>query len=141
MSSGQDWTEVVITKSKTQKTAGMNQSQVLTQARMSGAQVTTQKKFSAGENKSAHSTVTGSLKKLEESTEEFKHPTVDLSVSRAIASARLAKHLTQKDLATAINERPQVIQELESGKAMPNPAILQKLDRALGVHLPRGVKR
>lgn len=35
--------------------------------------------------------------------------------------------MTQKDLATAIQERPQVIQELESGKAIPNPSILQKL--------------
>ena len=37
--------------------------------------------------------------------------------------------MTQKDLATAIQERPQVIQELESGKAIPNPAILQKLGK------------
>ena len=80
------------------------------------------------------------MRKLEESTEEFKHETVDVSLSRAIASARLAKKVTQKELATLINERAQVIQEYESGKAIPNPQILAKLDKALGTHLPRGKK-
>ena len=80
------------------------------------------------------------MKKLEESTEEFKHATIDKTLSKAIATARLAKKMTQKDLATAINERAQVIQEYESGKAIPNSQILNKLDRALGIHLPRGKK-
>lgn len=38
-----------------------------------------------------------------------------------------------------INEKPQVIQEYESGKAIPNQQILTKLERALGVKL-RGKK-
>ena len=96
---------------------------------------------SAGENKSAHTNASGaSLKKLEDSTDEFRHATVDKTLSRAIQQARLAKKITQKELATAINERPQVIQQYESGQAIPNPQILQKLDRALGIHLPRGRK-
>jgi ribosome-binding protein aMBF1 (putative translation factor) len=45
--------------------------------------------------------------------------------------------MTQKELATAINEKPQVVGEYESGKAVPNPAIISKLERALGVKLPR----
>lgn len=67
----------------------------------------------------------------------FAHATVDKELSKAIAAARLAKKMTQKELATAINERPQIIQEYEAGKAIPNPQILNKLDRALGIHLPR----
>jgi ribosome-binding protein aMBF1 (putative translation factor) len=51
--------------------------------------------------------------------------------------ARMAKGLTQKDLATAINEKPQVVGEYETGKAIPNPAIISKLERKLGVKLPR----
>lgn len=35
----------------------------------------------------------------------------------------------------AINEKPQIIQEYESGKAIPNPQVLSKLSRALGVVL------
>ena len=37
----------------------------------------------------------------------------------------------------AINEKPQVIQEYEQGKAIPNPQVLSKLSRALGVVLKK----
>ena len=40
-----------------------------------------------------------------------------------------------------INEKPQVINEYESGRAIPNPTVLSKLDRALGVRLPRAAKK
>lgn len=36
-----------------------------------------------------------------------------------------------------INEKPQIVQEYESGKAIPNPQILNKLSRALGVSLSK----
>lgn len=36
-----------------------------------------------------------------------------------------------------INEKPQIIQEYESGKAIPNPQVLSKLSRALGVVLKK----
>ena len=49
----------------------------------------------------------------------------------------MAKKLTQQQLATAINERAQIVQQYESGAAIPNGAILEKLDKALGIHLPR----
>jgi ribosome-binding protein aMBF1 (putative translation factor) len=48
--------------------------------------------------------------------------------------------MTQKELATAINEKPQVVAEYESGKAIPNPQIILKLERSLGVKLPRSGK-
>lgn len=38
-----------------------------------------------------------------------------------------------------INEKPQIIQEYESGKAIPNQQIITKLERALGARL-RGKK-
>lgn len=37
----------------------------------------------------------------------------------------------------AINEKPNVIQEYESGKAIPNPSVLQKMSRVLGVPLSK----
>ena len=39
----------------------------------------------------------------------------------------------------AINEKPAIIQEYESGKAIPNQQVLGKLERILGVKL-RGLK-
>jgi len=40
-------------------------------------------------------------------------------------------------LAAAVNEKPSVINDYESGKAIPNGAIISKLNRALGVRLPK----
>ena len=78
-----------------------------------------------------------STKKLEEATEVGKIAKVDKSLSKAIMQARMAKKMTQKDLATAINEKPQVVGQYESGKAIPNPQVISKLERKLGVKLPR----
>jgi putative transcription factor len=50
-------------------------------------------------------------------------------------TARLDLKLSQKDVAQKINEKPSVLQDYESGKAIPNPQILAKLERALGVKL------
>ena len=47
----------------------------------------------------------------------------------------MEKQLSQKDLAQKVNEKPSVIQDYESGRAIPNPQILSKLERALGVKL------
>jgi len=33
-----------------------------------------------------------------------------------------------------ISEKPQVVNEYESGKAIPNQAVISKLERALGKH-------
>jgi putative transcription factor len=100
---------------------------------------------------------------LEEATDVGTIAKVDKSLSKAIMQARTAKKMTQKDvscvgsgsitiivcqtinllmhfifqLGTAINEKPQVVAEYESGKAIPNPQIISKLERALGTKLPR----
>ena len=43
--------------------------------------------------------------------------------------------MSQADLAKQINEKPNIIQAYENGKATPNPQILQKLRKILGVKL------
>ncbi|KAL7418660.1 multiprotein-bridging factor 1 [Cryptotrichosporon argae] len=66
---------------------------------------------------------------------------VDSSVGKALATARMnkktadGKSMTQKELATAVNAKPQDIAELESGKAVPNQQLLAKLERVVGVKL------
>ena len=47
----------------------------------------------------------------------------------------MEKEMSQKDLAQKVNEKPSVIQDYEAGKAIPNPQVLGKLERALGVKL------
>jgi len=81
-----------------------------------------------------------SARKLEES-EELKHAKVDKSLSKAIMQARMAKKMTQKELATAINEKPQVVAEYENGKAIPNGQIIVKIERKLACKLPRPGKK
>jgi putative transcription factor len=93
--------------------------------------VSTERKFGAGGNASAH-TATVNARKIEES-DELKHAKVDKSLSKAIMQARMAKKMTQKDLATKINEKPQVVGEYESGKAIPNGQIIVKVS---GVWMP-----
>ncbi len=70
-----------------------------------------------------------SIQKLEEETDELRHNRVDRSLSQAIQQARIAKKLSQKQLATQMSEKPQVVAEYESGKAIPSPAILSKMER------------
>merc|ERR1712087_693002 len=105
-------------------------------ARRSGAEVETDKKFAGGTNKSSHSACQNA-KKLDENTNTYKHDTVSHDFKIALQQARIAKKMTQAQLATAINEKGSVINEYEGGKAIPNGAIINKLNRALGVRLPK----
>ena len=94
---------------------------------------------------------------MDAETEHFKHDKVDKAFSKALQQARLAKKMNQKQLATvctrllllcsyaptdtpdapdcphivqAINEKPQVINQYESGKAIPNGAVVHRQSSA-----------
>ena len=99
--------------------------------------VVTELKHGAGSNSSAHGGV--NARALEES-EETRHASVDANLAKAIMQARMAKKMTQKDLATAINEKAQVVGDYEAGRGIPNPQIISKLERALNCKLPRPQK-
>merc|ERR1712154_267491 len=114
----------------------MGSSSAVSAARRGGAEVQTGRNISAGGNKSAHSQVPNAAK-LDENSETFRHATVSHDFKMALQQARIAKKMTQAQLATAIAEKCSVINEYESGKAIPNGAIINKLNRALGVRLPK----
>merc|ERR1719215_2023714 len=61
--------------------------------------------------------------------------TVSLSLGKVIMQGRNEKGLTQKELATRINEKPQVINDYEAGRAIPNNQILSKVERIIGLKL------
>eukprot|EP00069_Balaena_mysticetus_P000866 bmy_14825T0 len=99
-------------------------------AQRRGEDVETSKKWAAGQNKQ-HS-ITKNTAKLDRETEELHHDRVTLEVGKVIQQGRQSKGLTQKDLATKINEKPQVIADYESGRAIPNNQVLGKIERAIG---------
>jgi len=105
------------------------------QARRSGASVTTDRKLTAGGNKAHQGTDHQRIAKLDRENEVAPPPKIAPSVGRVIQVARLALKLSQKEVAQKINEKPSVIQDYESSKAIPNPQILAKLERTLGVKL------
>jgi putative transcription factor len=73
--------------------------------------------------------------KIEQETEDFRHEKVSRELSLSIQKARTDKKWTRKDLAIKINEKESVITDYETGKAIPNGIILQKMSKALGITL------
>ncbi|KAF3791834.1 Multiprotein-bridging factor 1b [Nymphaea thermarum] len=134
----QDWEPVVIRK-KAPNAAAKKDEKAVNAARRSGADIETVRKANAGTNKAASSSTSLNTRKLDEETENLAHERVPFDLKKNIMQARMDKKLTQAQLAQLINEKPQVIQEYESGKAIPNQQIISKLERVLGVKL-RGKK-
>ncbi|CAN4102964.1 unnamed protein product [Withania somnifera] len=134
----QDWEPVVIRK-KAPTAAARKDEKAVNAARRAGAEIETIRKSVAGTNKAASSSTTLNTRKLDEDTENLAHQKVPTELKKAIMHARQEKKLTQAQLAQLINEKPQIIQEYESGKAIPNQQIISKLERALGAKL-RGKK-
>ena len=87
------------------------------------------------EKKGGNKEIGSKLAKLDNAEEAGKIETVSLSLSQKIQQGRSAKGMKQKDLATKINVKPQVIGDYESGRAVPDNKILGKIERALGIKL------
>ncbi len=79
-----------------------------------------------------------------ENTEDVTVQTIPLSISQEISKARMAKSLTQKELAQRLNVQPAVITSYENGKAIPDNQMLQKIARELGTKfskIPKVIKK
>ena len=63
------------------------------------------------------------------------------SIQKAIMQGRMAKKMSQEDLARQVCVTTDVIQKYENGKAIPNNAFIAKLEKILGVKLPRAKKK
>ncbi|KAL9937405.1 hypothetical protein V8E36_003814 [Tilletia maclaganii] len=133
-----DWDNVTVIGSKARPAGsggGRQGPTAYERAKEVGAITDNDRKVAAGTNKGHAPVDHQRIAKLDRENEVAPPPKVAPSVGRAIQQARMAKELTQKDLGTKINEKPQVIAEYESGKAVPNVQILSKMERALGVKL------
>lgn len=127
-----DWEEVTVIGHRA-KSNQLRSKQAINSAMRSGGDVETSKKFTAGQNK--QSSAAKNTAKLDRETEELHHDHVTLDVAKLIMQGRQAKGFTQKDLAQKINEKQQVINEYESGRAIPNNQVMGKLERTLGMKL------
>lgn len=133
-----DWDEVTYIRKRQPKSGQLKTQQALSAAQRQGVEIETSKKYAGGQNK--QHLASKNTAKLDRETEELHHEHVTLDTAKLIQQARQAKGWTQKDLATKINEKQQVVNEYESGKAIPNNAVMSKLERNLGVKL-RGKDR
>ena len=85
-----------------------------------------------------------SARALDEETEELKHATVQTSapdLKLALMKARTAKGLTQKALGAQLNMPASTVADYESGRALPDNAVIARMERALGAKLPRAAKQ
>ncbi|KAJ8609071.1 hypothetical protein MRB53_039340 [Persea americana] len=104
-------------------------------AQRSGAVLGTEKKYSAGSNAAHKDTEGQRLAKIDRDNEVAPPKRLDLDVGKTIAKVRLEKGLKQAELAQKINEKPGVINEYETAKAIPSQQVLGKIERVLGVKL------
>ncbi|KAG9046881.1 multiprotein-bridging factor 1 [Tulasnella sp. UAMH 9824] len=105
----------------------------LNKARRTGAAIQTDKKLT--QLNKATSGDHARIAKLDRDNEVAPPAKIAPAVGKAIIQGRNDKGLTQKDLAQKINEAPRVLQDYESGKAVPSQVVLGKLERVLEIKL------
>jgi len=130
-----EWDSKTVIGSKAKTAKVTRTASDLNAARRVGAVVATDKKTTAGVNKAHLGPDHQRIAKLDRENEVAPPPKVAPNVGRAMQAARMELKLSQKDVAQKINEKPSILQDYESGKAIPNPQILGKLERVLQVKL------
>lgn len=136
----QDWDSVTIVGSKARiggggprATVARTQGQINAAVR-SGAVLSVDKKYGAGGNRTQDSEGQR-LTKIDRENEVAPPPKISMNVGKTIQKGRQEKGLTQKDLATRVNEKPSVINDYEAGRAVPNQQLLGKIERVIGLKL------
>eukprot|EP01017_Pseudomicrothorax_dubius_P002153 TRINITY_DN0_c875_g1_i2.p1 TRINITY_DN0_c875_g1~~TRINITY_DN0_c875_g1_i2.p1 ORF type:complete len:139 (+),score=49.22 TRINITY_DN0_c875_g1_i2:53-469(+) len=135
----QSWDYVVL-KGKPKAASGPSDKKaenVLRRAMQSGESVESISKSKKNTNAPAPS----NIRKLIEADDEYVAETVSFEFRQALQRARQEKNLTQEKLAQMCNVKQTVVQDYESGRAVPNPIIINALERALNTRLPRGKKK
>lgn len=73
--------------------------------------------------------------KLDDNREDFHHKKIPKEIADAIKNKRIELKLTQAQLAQRINEKVNVIQDIEGIKCVYNHVIVNKTLKALGLSL------
>ena len=98
-------------------------------------------KYNIEERKSDEAKSAASKMYALENSEDVTVQTIPLSISQEISKARVAKNLTQKEVAQRLNVQPAVITSYENGKAIPDNQMLQKIARELGTKFSKIPKK
>tara|TARA_B100001123_G_C15181111_1_gene975397 strand:- start:434 stop:844 length:411 start_codon:yes stop_codon:yes gene_type:complete len=123
-SSCQDWVEVVWRKPAPRTAA---------EAKARGLKVETKTRHLGTKNtNNKHSK---KMAKVEQEDTTFVIEKVTRNVRVAIQKGRAAKGMKQADLARRCNVKTQIINDYEQGRAKPNPTLMRKMERVLGVKL------
>jgi len=128
------WDDVTYLRKKAPRATESRSAKAVNSAMRTGGDIETSKKYGGGGNKQ-HLSQRDTSAVCRDNEGEMKVETVSLDVGKLIMQGRMAKEMTQKDLATKINEKPQVINDYEAGRAIPNNQILSKVERVIGIRL------
>jgi putative transcription factor len=120
----QDWTPVTLTKTKTKD------------EKIQDGSLVVEKKTVQNVNKQV--STKANLRKIE--NEEIALPIIPQELKILMQQARVAKKMTQKQLASACNFPEATIKSYEDGSAIPDNGTIAKIESKLGVHLPRPKK-
>jgi len=128
----QDWTPVILKKRTNHRSKPVTDFE-----RVSGVETIQTTKQNGGKNVQNNSISMTKVQKeaLDNDGMPKKVETVDRKISQNIQRARQAEGLSQKQLAQQVNQPLTVIQEYESGKAIPNANLINKLERVLKTKL------
>ena len=138
MHSHQDWEPVVFRKRQTPES--LRSKAAVTQAQRAGGKVDTVEKDKQREERDRFRKLEADIQDpTQEPPKMADLPCLSKPMQQMMIQGRVSKKMNQQALAHAINERVQVIQELETGKVVQNPSVLQKVNRALGTSLRFGV--
>lgn len=72
-------------------------------------------------------------RKLDEHSDAGAHKKIEPKLAKLILHKRTKLGWTQAMLANKLQVKPNIIQEYESGKAIPNNSLLQKIKTKLGI--------
>lgn len=129
----QDWNRITFTGNVGKAKRG---EQAVQDAHRKGNEVETIRKTGGNNNRGP----TMNMKKMADETDVIPVAELPHEFRMAMQKARVAINLSQADLAKRINEKQSVVNEYESGRAIPNPQVIVKIERALNCRLPRPPK-
>lgn len=112
----QDWSPMVLSKSGQQRRAENTEQQ---------------------RNMSKQSSSDANAKKLDKATEAGKIEMLPRGISTQLLAGRVAKKMSQKDLATQLNIPVKTIQEIEAHKYKRDMALAQRMAKKLGIVLTK----